>query len=181
MEQLGPRHGRGTASRPRGLAQVRASHLQSLSGAVWTVETGARTCISHETQVRYLQRALSIRATILLISEQKWMVPKSPKKVSKNANNCWICEPLNWNFRKFWEQCKTEKFPGRNFENLGVPREAVLYFEKFGKVVHSVIVYLNMLFHSPLEISEISDKNFWSNRKRPTNPCYFCSSRHLKE
>ena len=50
MEKHGPRIGRGTASRARGLAQVRASHLQSLSGVVWTVATGA----SHQSQVRYL-------------------------------------------------------------------------------------------------------------------------------
>ena len=62
------------------------------------------------------------------------MVQKSvPSKVSRNSGNYWISEMPNIQPKEFPE-IPGAKLNGKNtIENLGIPREAVLCFENFGR------------------------------------------------
>lgn len=87
------------------------------------------------------------------------MARKFPGKVPENLE---IIEfpknkPFNRKFWKFRKENQTRKSPTVSFRKLGYILRGYPLFRKFRK----------MQFHSSLEISANSKRNFWSKGKRP--------------
>ena len=72
----------------------------------------------------------------------------------RNANHS-TQNSRNFGSKVEWQESFRENF----FENLGIPREVVLFLGNFGK-------FWEMLFLSLLEVAENSNGTFWLNGRR---------------
>ena len=92
------------------------------------------------------------------------MVPKFPEKFPEILETVEFpkCEPFN---RKFWNSGSKVEWKGNFreniFENLGIPREVLLFFGNFGKCCS--IRYW--------KLPKISNRTFSLNGKRPRCTC----------